>query len=103
MGERKVLNKYIPPDFDPDKLSSGLKGLKRGEKDKSKQIKVRMMLPMSIRCSTCGIYLYKGTKFNARKEDADVGESYLGIRVVRLYFRCPRCAAELAIKTGTDN
>lgn len=62
-----------------------------------------MMLPMSIRCNTCGTYLYKGTKFNSRKEDAGDDESYLGIRVVRLYFRCPCCASELAIKTDPKN
>ena len=60
-----------------------------------------MMLPMSIRCNSCGTYIYKGTKFNARKEDA--AENYLGIRIVRLYFRCTQCASELAIKTDPKN
>ena len=31
-------------------------------------VQVRMMLAMSVRCSTCGNYMYKGTKFTMRME-----------------------------------
>lgn len=54
--------------------------LPKGKRPDHNMMKVRMMLPMSIRCSTCGTYMYKGTKFNTRKEDVE-GENYLGIQV----------------------
>ncbi|EFJ43002.1 hypothetical protein VOLCADRAFT_107041 [Volvox carteri f. nagariensis] len=91
MGERKVLNKYFPPDFDPAKLP-------KGKRRETNEMKVRMMLPMSVRCKTCGVFMYKGTKFNTRKEDV-MGENYLGIQVFRFYYRCKKCAAEFCMKT----
>lgn len=57
-----------------------------------------MMMAMSVQCQTCGVFIYKGTKFNMRKEDI-LGETYLGIQVFRFYFRCPKCAAEITFKT----
>lgn len=61
MAERKVLVKYYPPDFNPNNLA-------KMARPKDKQDNVRMMLPMSVRCNTCGNFLYIGTKFNMRKE-----------------------------------
>ena len=73
MAERKALTKYIPPDFDPAKLKKALGGTKSskqiGETERTSKLdNVRMMLPMSVRCNTCGNFLYIGTKFNMRKE-----------------------------------
>ncbi|UYV65151.1 CCDC94 [Cordylochernes scorpioides] len=95
MSERKVLNKYYPPDFDPSKIPRlGL--------PKNRQYTVRLMAPCNMRCTTCGEYIYKGRKFNARKETV-VDEEYLGIKVFRFYIRCTRCHAEITFKTDPAN
>ena len=41
---------------------------------------------MAFRCNTCHEYIYKGKKFNARKEDVE-NEDYLGIRIYRFYIK----------------
>lgn len=91
MSERKVLQKYYPPDFDPSMA-------KRRRKGKGGQQTVRLMAPYSMRCNTCGEYIYRGKKFNARKETAK-GEEYFGIRVLRFYIKCPQCSSEITFKT----
>lgn len=95
MAERKVLNKYIPPDFDPSKIP-------RLRHEKNRQIKVRLMAPFSMRCETCGQWIGKGTKFNARKESVEE-EKFHGIQIYRFYIRCQRCAAEITFKTDPEN
>jgi hypothetical protein len=96
MAERKVLNKYYPPDFDPSKLRIYEK------KSTRRMCNVRMMLPMSVRCYTCGNYMYIGTKFNMKVETIS-DEDYLGIKIYRFYFKCTRCYAMITFKTDPKN
>ncbi|CAF5191672.1 unnamed protein product, partial [Rotaria magnacalcarata] len=95
MSERKVLNKYYPPDFDPSKLP-------RAKRSKNRQFTIRLMAPCNMRCKTCGEYIYKGKKFNARKEDV-MGDSYLGIQIYRFYIKCTKCLREITFKTDPAN
>jgi hypothetical protein len=95
MGERKVLNKFYPPDFDPRRLV-------KPKNPPERQDKVRMMLPFTVRCSTCGTFLHIGTKFTMRKEYLQE-ELYLGIKIIRFFFKCSRCATEITMKTDPRN
>jgi hypothetical protein len=100
MGERKVLNKYIPADFDPSLVP---RGNKLSKKDGT--VPVRMMLPFTIQCSSCNTFLYRGRKFNAKKENMDGPEGrYLGkIQRYRFYFKCNHCSRTLTILTDPKN
>ena len=96
MAERKVLNKYYPPDFDPDKLRTIEK------KNTRKICNVRMMLPMTMKCYTCGHYTYIGTKCNMKVEPCQ-DEDYLGITLYRFYYRCSNCYSQITFKTDPKN
>ncbi|KAF8358049.1 hypothetical protein PRIPAC_93044 [Pristionchus pacificus] len=92
--ERKVFQKYYPPDFDPTKLP-------RAKQPKNRQWVQRVMTPFNMRCNTCNEYIYKGKKFNMKREPAD--EFYLGMRIWRFYFKCPNCLADISFKTDLEN
>jgi len=56
-----------------------------------------------MRCTSCGEYIYKGRKFNARKESLEE-EKYLGqIQIHRFHIKCTRCSAEIIFKTDPKN
>lgn len=59
------------------------------------------MAPFSMKCTSCGEFIYKGRKFNARKETTD--EKYFSIAIYRFYIRCTRCSGEITFKTDPKN
>ncbi|RAL16806.1 Saf4/Yju2 family protein [Aspergillus homomorphus CBS 101889] len=98
MSERKVLTKYYPPDFDPSAITRVPKHLR---KTGPKVITVRLMAPFSMKCEKCGEFIYKGRKFNARKETT--AEKYFSIPIYRFYIRCTRCSGEITFVTDPKN
>src|SRR3984885_2654031 len=98
MSERKVLSKYYPPEFDPSKITRTPRHLRPTG---PKIITVRLMAPFPMKCTACGEYIYKGRKFNARKETTE--EKYYSIPIYRFYIRCTRCSGEITFKTDPKN
>ncbi|KAJ5669886.1 Splicing factor YJU2 [Penicillium macrosclerotiorum] len=98
MSERKVLTKYYPPDFDPSAIGRTPKHLRQKG---PKVITVRLMAPFSMKCTNCGEYIYRGRKFNARKQTLE--EKYLSIPIYRFYIRCTRCSGEITFRTDPKN
>jgi len=105
MGERKVLNKYIPADFDPS-LVPKHKNTKAGKKEAKKngKIDVRMMIPFSMQCNTCGTFMYRGKKFNSLKEDVVGAKAkYLNVQRFRFYIKCIVCSRQISFLTDPEN
>ncbi|TGJ83431.1 hypothetical protein E0Z10_g5346 [Xylaria hypoxylon] len=98
MSERKVLTKYYPPDFDPSAIQRVRKPKATGPKVQT----VRLMAPFSMKCLRCGEYIYRGRKFNARKE-TPLDDKYLGIQIFRFWIKCTRCSGEICFKTDPRN
>lgn len=100
MSERKVLQKWYPPDFDPRTYSR-----QRGNKSKNSGPRfqtVRIMAPFSMKCTTCGEFIYKGRKFNSQKE-TNMEQKYLNIQIYQLHIKCTRCSAEIILRTDPKN
>ena len=55
-----------------------------------------------MKCNTCNEFIYKGKKFNSRKEDIK-DKNYLGLTLMRFYIRCPKCFAEITFRTDLEN
>ena len=94
-----MTNKYIPADFDPALVP---RGTKLSKKDGT--VPVRMMLPFTIQCATCSSFLYRGTKFNSKKEAMGGPDGrYLGIQRWRFYIKCTMCSNALSFLTDPKN
>ena len=94
MSERKVINKWYPPDYDPIKESRK----KKPKKTSTATQKSRMMMPFLMRCLQCNEYIPAHRSFNARK--TDLGELYLGIKIYRFLISCPQCNQTITLKTS---
>lgn len=90
MSERKAINKWYPPDWDPSKAP------KKAKKSNAND-KVRLMLPFSMKCLQCNEYIAARRKFNARKEVTP--DRYMGIKIIKFHIKCPRCNNGIVFKT----
>lgn len=55
-----------------------------------------------MKCTTCGEFIYKGRKFNSRKE-TPLDQKYLNIQIYFFSIKCTRCSAEIIFRTDPKN
>uniref|UniRef100_T1HVG0 Uncharacterized protein n=1 Tax=Rhodnius prolixus TaxID=13249 RepID=T1HVG0_RHOPR len=105
MGERKGVNKYYPPDYNPEKggLNKflGTHALReRARKLHMGILIIRFEMPFNIWCNGCGNHIGMGVRYNAEKKKIGM---YYTTPVYQFRMKCHLCDNHFEIKTDPGN
>ncbi|XP_031419878.1 coiled-coil domain-containing protein 130 homolog isoform X2 [Clupea harengus] len=106
MGERKGVNKYYPPDFDPAKHGS-LNGYNNSHplRERARKLSqgiliIRFEMPYNIWCDGCKNHIGMGVRYNAEKKK--VG-NYYTTPIYRFRMKCHLCVNYIEMQTDPAN
>nr|KAF6480803.1 hypothetical protein HJG59_010620 [Molossus molossus] len=106
MGERKGVNKYYPPDFNPEKHGSLNRYHKshplreRARKLSQGILIIRFEMPYNIWCDGCKNHIGMGVRYNAEKKK--VG-NYYTTPIYRFRMKCHLCINYIEMQTDPAN
>lgn len=105
MGERKGVNKYYPPDYNPEKggLNKflGTHALReRARKLHMGILIIRFEMPFNIWCNGCGNHIGMGVRYNAEKKKIGM---YYTTPIYQFRMKCHLCTNHFEIKTDPGN
>ncbi|KAF2195284.1 hypothetical protein K469DRAFT_7336 [Zopfia rhizophila CBS 207.26] len=89
MSEHKGPPNNYPPNFDHSALCHKHQGI-------NKLPTARLSLPFALRCTRCGEYIYRGRRFNTRKQTTS--ESYTSIYIFRFYIKRMGCSGDMSFQ-----
>lgn len=93
MAERRAVNKYYPPDWDPSKGSANRHQKSHPLRHRAKRIDegilvIRFEMPYNIVCLKCENYIAMGVRYNAEK--SKVGQYYTS-PIFKFRMKCHLC------------
>ncbi|PIK45203.1 putative coiled-coil domain-containing protein [Apostichopus japonicus] len=106
MAERKQVNKYYPPDFDPrkhknlDKYHNTHALRERAKKIDQGILVIRFEMPYDIWCEGCKIHIAMGVRYNAEKRKMGY---YYSTPIYRFRMKCHLCENYFEIETDPMN
>ena len=100
-GERKGVNKYYPPDYDPSKGGlnkfQGTHALReRARKLHLGILIIRFEMPYNIWCEGCKNHIGMGVRYNAEKTKVGM---YYSTPVYQFKMKCVYCPTHIIMKT----
>lgn len=105
-AERKAVNKYYPPEFDPNKHKSINKFRKshplreRARKLSQGILIIRFELPYNIWCNGCNNHIGMGVRYNAEKSKTG---TYYSTPVYKFRMKCHLCDNHFEMQTDPAN
>lgn len=105
MAERKSVNKYYPPDWDPSKGSVNKYVGQHPLRDRARKLSqgilvIRFELPYNIWCGGCNSHVGMGVRYNAEK--TKVG-NYYTTPIYKFRMKCHLCDNYFEIQTDPKN
>eukprot|EP01134_Creolimax_fragrantissima_P004198 CFRG4198T1 len=105
MSDRKNVNMYFPPDFDPTKGSINKQQGQHPLRDRARKLDqgiliVRFELPYNIWCLGCNKMVGIGVRYNAEKKK--VG-NYYTTPILSFRFKCHLCDNWMEMQTDPKN
>ena len=105
MADRKAVNKYYPPDWDPSKGSINKFQNSHPLRERAKKIHlgilvVRFEMPYNTWCLGCDQLIGRGVRFNAEKKH--VGD-YFSSKIWEFKMNCHECGEEIVVETDPKN
>ena len=105
MGERKGVNKWYPPDYDPSKgginKAQGTHALReRARKLHLGILIIRFEMPYNIWCDGCKNHVGMGVRYNAEKKKVGM---YYTTPIYQFRMKCHLCDNHYEIKTDPAN
>ncbi|XP_060559881.1 coiled-coil domain-containing protein 130 homolog, partial [Ruditapes philippinarum] len=105
MGERKGVNKYYPPDWDPSKGSINNYVGQHPLRDRARKLGqgiliIRFEMPYNIWCGGCNSHIGMGVRYNAEKSKAGM---YYTTPIYKFRMKCHLCNNHFEIQTDPKN
>ncbi|KYR02360.1 hypothetical protein DLAC_11467 [Tieghemostelium lacteum] len=107
MAERKSVNKYYPPDWDPSKGTINQYRNSHPYGDRAKKwysegiLVVRFEMPWNVNCTTCQNHIGKGVRYNAEKKKST--KMYFSSAIIHFTMKCHLCGGTIEIETDPKN
>ncbi|XP_045159726.2 coiled-coil domain-containing protein 130 homolog [Mercenaria mercenaria] len=105
MGERKGVNKYYPPDWDPSKGSINQYVGQHPLRDRARKLGqgiliIRFEMPYNIWCGGCNSHIGMGVRYNAEKTKTGM---YYTTPIYKFRMKCHLCDNHFEIQTDPKN